>query len=95
MSKSILQSDKVCFITGRTDNLHKHHIFGAANRKISEKYGFWVWLIYDMHNGNDPMAVHNDPNDGYDLMLKQLCQRTYEESGGDFIGLIGRSYLNT
>ena len=94
MSKSILQSSKACYLTGRTDNLHKHHIYGAANRKVSEKYGFWVWLTYDMHNGNNPMAVHNNPNEGYDKMLKQLCQRAYEESGNDdFVKLIGRSYL--
>ncbi|MCU7378156.1 hypothetical protein OBO34_07285 [Clostridiales Family XIII bacterium ASD5510] len=32
MSKSIMQVEKQCFISGRTDALEKHHIFGAANR---------------------------------------------------------------
>lgn len=64
--KSIMQNDKRCFITGRDYNLHKHHIFGAANRKISEKYGLWVWLNAEIHNGNNPDAVHNNPNKGYD-----------------------------
>lgn len=93
--KSIIQNDKRCFITGRDHNLHKHHIFGAANRKISEKYGFWVYLTADLHNGNDPAAVHNNPNQGYDLMLKQLCQRKYEEENTreNFIALIGKSWL--
>jgi hypothetical protein len=95
MSKSIMQDDKRCFITGRDYNLHKHHIFGAANRKISEKYGLWVWLNSEMHNGNEPMAVHNNPNQGYDLMLKQQAQRKFEEdhTRAEFIKLVGRSYL--
>ena len=93
--KSIMQNDKRCFITGRDYNLHKHHIFGAANRKISEKYGLWVWLNAEIHNGNNPDAVHNNPNQGYDLMLKQLCQRKYEEENTreNFIALIGKSWL--
>lgn len=93
--KSILQSEKECFITGRTDNLHKHHIYLSSNRQISDKHGFWVWLTQDLHNGNDPGAVHNNPGQGHDLKLKQLCQRAYEETNtrDNFIALIGRSYL--
>ena len=37
MSKSILQDDKVCYICGTTASLEEHHIFGASNRKKSEK----------------------------------------------------------
>jgi hypothetical protein len=57
--------------------------------------GFWVWLTQEIHNGNDPGAVHNNPGKGYDIMLKQLCQRKYEEENTreNFIALIGRSYL--
>lgn len=44
MSKSILQDEKECYITGLKEGLHKHHIYPGANRKNSEKYGFWVWL---------------------------------------------------
>lgn len=44
MSKSIMQDEKACYITGRTDHLHKHHIFGGGRRKISEKWGLWIWL---------------------------------------------------
>lgn len=95
MSKSIMQDDKRCFITGRDYNLHKHHIFGAANRKISEKYGLWVWLNSEIHNGNNPGAVHNNPGNGYDLMLKQLAQRRFIELHGQdlYQKEIGRNYL--
>jgi hypothetical protein len=94
--KSILQDEKACILTGRTDSLHAHHVYGGPNRRVSQENGFWVWLTYDMHNGNDPAAVHNNPNNGNDLLLKQWCQRAYEESGHsreEFISLIGRSYL--
>ena len=93
--KSIIQNDKRCFITGRDYNLHKHHIFGAANRKISEKYGLWVWLNAEIHTGNNPDAVHNNPNKGYDLMLKQMAQRRFTELHGHekFMREIGRNYL--
>ena len=30
MSKSILQDEKVCYITGQTNNLHRHHIYAGT-----------------------------------------------------------------
>ena len=35
--QSIIQADKECFLTGRTDWLEKHHVFGGANRKNYKK----------------------------------------------------------
>ncbi len=93
--KSILQpdmtrNDRECFITGRTDKLQRHHIYPGSNRKVSDRMGFWVWLTADMHR-----RVHNNPNKGYDLMLKRLCQAKYEETDTreNFIALIGKSWL--
>lgn len=92
MSKSILQDEKECYITGRKEGLHKHHIYGAANRKISDKYGFWVWLAPEWHNMSD-YGVHF--NKELDLKLKQECQRKFEEthSREEFMEIIGRNYL--
>ena len=92
MAKSILQSEKKCFITGSTENLHRHHIYFGANRRISEENGFYVWLIPEYHNMSD-YGVHFDK--AFDLRLKQECQRKYEEthSREEFIALIGRNYL--
>ena len=42
--KSILQREKKCWVTGDRYNLHEHHIFGGARRKLSEKYGLKVYL---------------------------------------------------
>lgn len=96
-SESIIQGNtKECYITGQTGQLDKHHIYPGANRKVSEAQGFWVWLKHDLHNGNNPAAVHNNPNQGWDLKLKQDCQRKYEQthSRAEFLKLIGRNYLD-
>ena len=43
MSKSILQEDdEICFLCGGWGACEWHHIFGGANRKLSEKYGLKV-----------------------------------------------------
>ena len=94
MAKSILQSEKKCFITGSTTGLQRHHIYGASNRNISDKNGFWVWLRHDYHIADSPNKTpHNCRMT--DLCLKEMCQREYEKahSREEFIALIGRNYL--
>ena len=95
MSKSILQDQKECYITGSTNNLHRHHIyFGTGHRKISEKHGFWVYLIGALHNQSDN-GVHGKNGHELDMKLKQDCQRKFEEthSREEFMKIIGKSYL--
>lgn len=95
MAKSILQDEKRCFVTGRIDNLHKHHIyFGNPLRKISEDNGFWVWLTGEYHN-QSYYGVHGKDGHDLDLRLKQACQRKFEETHAreEFMALIGRNYL--
>ena len=94
---SVLQGrTKECYITGRTDGLHKHHIFfGTGNRAISDKYGFWVWLIPELHNMSDE-GVHGKNGHDLDIQLKQDCQRAFEAAGhtrDEFRQLVGKSYL--
>lgn len=103
MSKSILQDEKECFITGATQGLHKHHIYGGnPNRKISEEQGFWVWLSHEYHTNSNECVHKNHP---FNLTLKKMCQFAYEakcvidqgiswESARDrFMKMIGRSYI--
>ena len=52
-----MQTEKRCYISGRTDCLERHHVFGGPNRKLSEKYGLWVWLNHEYHN-EPPNGVH-------------------------------------
>jgi len=96
MAKSILQPNgvKECFFTGRTDNLELHHIFfGTANRKVSDREGFFVFLSNEYHTGSSH-SVHQSR--AMDLMLKQDCQMKYEEKNSreSFVRLIGRNYLD-
>jgi hypothetical protein len=90
--RSLLQTEKVCFKTGDTHGLHKHHIYGGPNRNISEKIGAWVWLRGDWHNLSD-YGVHFDK--AFDLELKRLFQREYEKlhTRAEFMSLIGRNFL--
>ena len=92
-AQSIMQTDKECYITGRSDNLECHHIYFGANRKISDNNGFWVWRTRDMHTGNN--GIHGKYGQSLNLRLKMECQQEFEKthSREDFIRLIGRSYL--
>lgn len=91
--QSILQDEKKCYITERTDNLHKHHIYGGnKNRKISDCNGFWVWLTAEYHNMSNK-GVHFDKH--LDRFLKMECQKEFEKTHTreEFRALIGKSYL--
>jgi hypothetical protein len=93
MSTSIMQNDKRSYLSGRSDNLHKHHIYyGSCNRKNSEKYGCWVWLTSDEHNMSD-IGVHF--NKGLDNYLKRTCQIVFEQlySHERFMQVFGRNYI--
>ena len=91
--KSIIQTEKQCFVCGTTFNLHDHHIiYGTANRKQSEKYGLKVWLCCEHHVGNT--GVHN--NRDLDMHLKKLAQEHFEARYGarnEFRRVFGKSYL--
>lgn len=94
MAASIMQTEKECYITGSTYNLHRHHIYAGSRRKISEEQGFWVYLTGALHNQSNE-GVHGKDGHALDLKLKQDCQRKFEEnhSREEFIELIGRNYL--
>lgn len=93
MSKtSLLQTQKECYATGRIDALEKHHIFGGANRKFSEKYGLWVYLTHDYHN-EPPYGAHFDKQFGE--RLKRVAQKAFEKnhSREEFMQIFGRNWL--
>ena len=82
-----------CVFTG-SPYVERHHIFGGANRNISEKYGFVVPLRYDLH----PNGVRANPKYAkqIDACLKEGAQQYFEENCGsreDFMKIFGRNYL--
>lgn len=88
--KSIVQSEKECFICRTTTMLEEHHIFGAANRKWSEKYGLKVYLCKYHH-----IEAHNKRS--LNLKLKKVGQACFENVHGDraeFMAIFGRNYLD-
>lgn len=87
-----MQSEKECYITGSTEGLHLHHIYGGANRKNSDRYGCVVWLRADYHNMSNH-GVHFDRE--LDLRLKRECQEEFEKRWGHekFMSVFGRNYL--
>ena len=92
--KSVFQKDKECIVCGTTINLHEHHcIYGTANRKMSEKRGFKVYLCQTHHTGTNGVHSHNE----VDTRLKEMCQRYYEEHYGtreEFMEEFGQNYLD-
>ena len=89
MTKSIMQDEKVCFITGSQTNLDLHHCFHGIRRKAADHWGCWVWLRHDIH-----MELH-DRNKELDRMIERACQERFEEiySREKFMEVFGKSYL--
>lgn len=90
MSKSILQTEKKCYITGAEYNLDLHHVLGGvANRKISDKWGLVVWLRHDVH-----MDLH-DRNKELEIQLKKDAQKAFEKlySHEKWMELFRKNYL--
>lgn len=93
MSKSILQqNDEICFLCGGYGACEWHHIFGASNRKNSEKYGLKVRLHHNCHN-EPPNGVHHNKE-----VMEQLHKagqiafnKAYPDL--DFIKIFGRNYI--
>ena len=93
MAKGKLIDDmEHCLICG-SPYIQIHHVFyGTANRKISDKYGYVVPLCQEHHTGQN--GVHF--NTKFDLYLKKLAQKRFEETEGDrkrFIEVFGKNYL--
>ncbi len=96
--KSIIQTEKKCYVCETTYNLHLHHvIFGVANRKLSDKDGLTVYLCYEHHEGTS--GVHGKNGHELDLELKKLAQKRwmecYDKTEYDFRQRYGRSYLTS
>ena len=95
MAKSILQTNKECYICGRQYWLEEHHVFsGNPNRKLSEKYGLKVWLCHWHHN-EPPYGVHHNSD------MRQRLQRVAQVRAMSYYGwtedtfrnIFGKNYL--
>lgn len=99
MSESIIQKDKKkCFICGQNpcgDPLDKHHIFGAALRSKSEKYGLTVYIHHNKCHIFGERSVHR--NAGINQRLQQIAQKKamqhYNWSEEEFRAQFYKNYL--
>lgn len=89
---------KHCFICGKSgicDPLDKHHIFGGAYRKKSEKYGLTVYLCHSSCHIFGDLAVHR--NSGTAQIIHEYGQkkamREQNWTTEDFIREFGKNYL--
>lgn len=95
MAKSILQTDKQsCFLCGSHNWLEEHHVFGGANRKISEKYGLKVHLCHWCHN-EPPKGVHHNQENRQALQrtAQEKAMRHYGWTVDDVRRILGKNYL--
>lgn len=70
---------RCCVLCGSNKWIERHHIFGGALRKKSEKYGLVVDLCHNCHN-EPPDGVHH--NKGAMLKLHKYGQiKAMQEQG--------------
>lgn len=88
-----------CWLCGRNgcrDPLDKHHIFGGALRKKSEKYGLVVYLCHSECHLDGKRAAHRNPETMQ--ALREYGQKKAMEENGwsveDFRMEFGRNYLD-
>jgi hypothetical protein len=88
--ESVIQQDREhCYLCEKymTDR-HKHHVFGAANRNNSERFGLTVYLCPECH-----AVVHARAD--ISTVLKEQAQRVFEREHRHayFMDVFGRNYL--
>lgn len=91
MRFSILTKDLTrCYLCGKPKD-HIHEIYFGKNRINSMKWGCCVPLCYSCHKGQ--FGVHN--NSQVDIMLKQKCQKKFQEIYPeiDFLKIFYKSYI--
>lgn len=92
--KSILQENKECYICETTNWLEEHHVFGGANRKLSEKYGLKIYLCHRHHN-EPPDGIHFDTwlmNRVRQDSQKKFMEH-YNKTADEFRQIFGKNYI--
>lgn len=91
---SIMQNEinVQCYFCGKQINLERHHVMaGIANRKLSEKYGLYIWLCHECHIGKNGAQYNKEKN----VYLKKQAQKAFEEIYGHdkWMSVFMKSYL--
>ena len=88
--KSLLQTERECYRCHTTIDLDRHHIFNAANRRLSEADGCYIYLCRECHN-----YVHAHPKfmATYKARCEEAWLKYYDKTIEDFIKRYGKNYL--
>lgn len=91
-------AEKVCWLCGKNgaiDPLDKHHIFGGAYRKKSEKYGLKVYLCHHDCHIFGRNAAHNNRETMEQLRRygQKLAMERNHWTVEDFRREFGKNYL--
>jgi hypothetical protein len=75
--------------------LDKHHLYGAANRPLSEREGLYCKLCNEFQPNNCHWNVTNEKDKQFITWLKQEGQRRHEEAygKGKFFEIFRRLYI--
>lgn len=94
MAKSIISQEKRCYICGSHQWIEIHHVFGAADRNTSDKYGLTVPLCHYCHN-EPPNGVHQNKDIRRALQAKtqKIAMKYYAWDIETWRSLFGRNYL--
>ena len=92
MAKSIIQTEKRCYLCGSTVVEDHHVFFGKGLRPVSERFGLKVFLC-PYHHRDQKHGAHGSRE--VDLFLKREVQKAFEKQYGHkrFMEIIGRNYL--
>lgn len=85
----------LCGANGNGDPLERHHIFGGANRKLSEKYGLVVYLCGNKCHRNGDYAAHRNA-DTAKVLHRYGQEKAMREQGWtaeQFRDVFGKNYL--
>lgn len=94
--KSIIQQGDypVCYISGRSDHLEEHHVFGGINRKNSEKYGLKIYLTADKHKfKKDSIHMNRELSDRVKAEVQLIAMEHYDWTVEEFRLIFGKSYI--
>lgn len=93
MAKSIIQDEKVCYLTGRGDSLEEHHVFEGPNRKLSEKYGLKIYLVRELHTGVNGIHANRELSDRVKAEVQEKAMEHYGWDIDDFRQIFGKNYV--
>lgn len=72
-----------------------HHVYGASNRKNSEKYGLKVYIHHNKCHIFGKNSVHQNAeiNRALQKIVQKRAMRHYGWSIEDFRNIFGRNYI--